>query len=298
MNYKLKRTAAFLSICAMMIAMLPLRAAAAETEKEQYGYEVEISPSPAVIGKEAVLKVRFTDYDETKVGITGFQIDITDNYNVLRNATHKTLVTDNNNAISNTTSYQEKANGTKFIRHLYAKMTGTLSYDQKDLLEVRIPIPEDFTEAGTLSFPFKLVIVDEEWEDRTYYSTVDISYVPAGEEPDVSVDIAWGAMDFTYTDGTWNPNTHTFADGSWAANNESNFVTVKNAGDIDTSVHFSYISDRTDITGKFFDGEKNITDAVVIPSGKDKTCYLMLEGKPKADVLEKEIIGQVTVSLE
>ncbi|MBQ8235049.1 MAG: hypothetical protein IJZ37_00010, partial [Clostridia bacterium] len=31
----------------------------------------------------------------------------------------------------------------------------------------------------------------------------------------VSVDISWGAMEFTYTDGEWQPKSHTYADGKW-----------------------------------------------------------------------------------
>lgn len=298
MNYKLKKTAAFLLSFVMIIAMLPQRTAAAETEKEQYGYEIVVSPSPAVIGKEAVVTVRLTDYDEPKTGIMGFMIDITDSQDILKNAVHKTLVTDNDSVISNMTSYQTDNKGVKFVRHLYAKMMGSMAYDQKDLMELRIPIPDNFTEAGTLSFPYKFVISDADWNDRTYSSTLDISYVPAGEEPDVSVDLAWGAMDFTYTDGAWNPNTHTFADGSWTANGDSNQVTVTNSGTADVAVRFDYSSDRTDITGKFSDGENEISGAVTIPADTAKTCYLLLKGRPQDKIMENAVIGQVTVSLE
>lgn len=293
MRYKIKKAIAFLMVCAMVAAISPQRVVAAE--EGGFGYEIVIAPTPAVIGRNVVLTVKLTDYDESKPGITGFQIDINNSGEILQNAVCKTLVTDNANTISNTAAYQPKRD---IVRHLYAKLSGTMAYDQTELVEVTIPIPDTFTEAGTISLPFRLLIGDEKDGEYTYNSTIDINYVPAGEEPDVSVDLAWGAMDFTYTDGAWNPNTHTFADGSWTANGDSNQVTVTNSGTADVKVRFDYNSDRTDIAGAFSNGENVISGAVTIPADTAKTCYLLLKGRPRDKVMENAVIGQVTVSLE
>lgn len=63
------------------------------------------------------------------------------------------------------------------------------------------------------------------------------TYQPEGEVATVySVDVSWGSMEFTYTDGavskTWNPSTHQYTEsvgeGSWSNQDGANKVTVTN----------------------------------------------------------------------
>ena len=63
------------------------------------------------------------------------------------------------------------------------------------------------------------------------------TYQPEGEAATVySVDVSWGSMEFTYTDGavskTWNPSTHQYTEsvgeGSWSNQDGANEVTVTN----------------------------------------------------------------------
>lgn len=64
------------------------------------------------------------------------------------------------------------------------------------------------------------------------------------EEGTISVDVSWGAMDFTYTDasqGEWNPGSHSYGTGtagSWSGNKSS--ITVKNHSDVAVTASFEF----------------------------------------------------------
>ena len=286
----------------MLIALLTLIAAAepkpVSADGGEFGYEIVVEPSPVTIGDEVTLTVRLTDYDETKAGIRGFQIDINNNGNLLQNSTCTTLVTDNEGALSNYTSYQS---GRDLVRHLYMKMNGTLDRSQSDLLEVKIPIPHSFTEEGTVTLPFRLLIQSDAEENNqlTYNSTIEIHYVPEGEtpvEPVTSVDISWGEMNFTYTDGTWNPTEHQYEGAGWT-DNGSGYVTVRNNGEKDVETSFAYASGRSDISGGFTDGTNPVTAPVSLGAGKEQTVYLVLSGKPEGYLGENAVIGTVNIIL-
>lgn len=95
--------------------------------------------------------------------------------------------------------------------------------------------------------------------------TVDIdvtgTYVGSNSTREVySVDVEWGAMSFTYSDGSstiWNPKTHTYetlSNVGWTA--DGNTVTVTNHSSLPVDVEFSFVknvdmdADST-YTGKF-----------------------------------------------
>lgn len=291
------RVAAFLLVVVLLTAIVPITAFAAES----YGYEVDIVPSPVAIGSEVTLTFRLTDYTEAKSGIRGFQIDITDVDDVLHEANCTSLVTDTENLLSNTAKYQTSRD---IVRHAYVKMSGTMSYEDSDLLEVKFTIPETYTEAGTLSLPLQILIQNEAGDKLTYTDTIDISYAPAGEipsepdEPDtdvVSVDVTWGAMEFSYTNGTWNAQSHTYEGAGWT-DNGTGYVTISNAGTIDTTAIFVFDSNREEISGSFTDGTTAIAGAVDIAAGQSQTAYLLLSGKP-TETLSSTKIGTVTVTI-
>lgn len=286
----------------MLIVLLTLIVAveprSVSADSGEFGYEIVVEPSPVTIGDEVTLTVRLTDYDETKAGIRGFQIDINNSGNILQNSTCTTLVTDNEGALSNYTSYQP---GRDLVRHLYMKMNGTLDRSQSDLLEVKIPIPDSFTEEGTISLPFRLLIQSDAEENNqlTYRSTIEIHYVPEGEtpvEPEASVDISWGEMSFTYTDGIWNPTDHRYEGAGWT-DNGSGYVTVKNTGEKDVETSFAYSTERSDISGEFTDGTNSVTAPVPLEAGKEQTVYLVLSGKPEGYLGENVVIGTVNITL-
>lgn len=295
---KLNRVTAFLLTFVMLLAMMPITAYA----EEIYGYEVVIDPSPVAIGSEVTLTFRLTDYTEDKSGIRGFQIDITNVDDVLCDAVCTSLVTDTDNIISNTAKYQSSRD---IVRHLYAKMSGTMDYSVSDLLEVSFTIPETYTEAGTLSLPLEVMIQNEAGDKLTYTNTIEISYAPASEIPDkpvdpdddvVNVDVTWGTMEFGYTEGTWNTQTHTYEGAGWI-DNGSGYVTVSNSGDVDTTATFAYQTERTDISGNFFVDDVQISGAQDLPVGNSLTAYLTLDGKPSEYLGESVVIGTVTVTI-
>ena len=77
-----------------------------------------------------------------------------------------------------------------------------------------------------------------------------------------SVDITWGAMEFTYTDavaGTWNPGTHQY-DGAtaakWSWTEDSNKITAKNHSNIAVTATLSFANKGgaySGIDGDFYD---------------------------------------------
>lgn len=97
----------------------------------------------------------------------------------------------------------------------------------------------------------------------------------------ISVDIAWEAMDFTYTagDSTYHPDSHTTttADGSWSTNKAG--ITVTNHSNVRIDAGFSFAG-TTGITGTFYDGTaegermtytENTDKKLSLISGEDKT---------------------------
>lgn len=62
----------------------------------------------------------------------------------------------------------------------------------------------------------------------------------AGAEK-VYVEISWGErMDFTYWDGSWDTTTHTYRSGSWKPTVSSNWIKVKNGGNTEVQVEYSF----------------------------------------------------------
>lgn len=62
----------------------------------------------------------------------------------------------------------------------------------------------------------------------------------------ISVDIAWGSMEFTYSDGTWNPETYTYENVGWKPASEGgNKISVTNHSNVKilAAYHFTKTSD-------------------------------------------------------
>ncbi len=109
----------------------------------------------------------------------------------------------------------------------------------------------------------------------------------------ISVDITWGDLAFTYTDGTWNPDTLTYEGQGWTADTEGgNAITVKNSGSEAVSVSVSYTpaDGYTGISGSF--GETSAT----LAGEEEKKFWLLLSGKPENEISSVPI-GTVTVMI-
>ena len=143
-------------------------------------------------------------------------------------------------------------------------------------------------------------------DDQT--SDVKATYAAGGNAADVvySVDVAFGDMEFTYTDkaNKWNPETHAYdiptGEASWSST--TNTVAVTNHSNAVVNVTFEYEAKAgyTGISGSF-DGEATVE----LPSavGKAKTAAeltvsktLTLTGALASNTAAKTAIGTVTVS--
>ena len=137
-------------------------------------------------------------------------------------------------------------------------------------------------------------------------ATIDISasYKAGPASGDViSVDIAWGAMAFEYTDGAegaWDPATHTQGAkgaGSWSAS--GNEITLTNHSNVGVKAAFAYTKAVETVTGAFSGGGSlNLATAVgttrdAAPSG---SVALTLGGTLTAETAGK--VGTVTVTIE
>ena len=113
----------------------------------------------------------------------------------------------------------------------------------------------------------------------------------------ISVDITWGDLSFTYSDGTWNANTHTYDGAGWTVDTEeSNSITVDNTGNTGVNVSYAYQNAETGITGSFTDGENPVSEPMSLPENGSSTVYLILAGKPEQN-LDHAKIGSVTVTI-
>ncbi len=122
-----------------------------------------------------------------------------------------------------------------------------------------------------------------------------------------SVDVAWGSMEFTYTDasrGTWNPVTHVYDDAiaaAWSCDTDANKITVTNHSNTEISARLTYTSGAgfTGITGSFSKSTINLATAEgVLPvNAPTDSSYLTLSGELSNSAGSKAIIGSVTVRL-
>ena len=135
----------------------------------------------------------------------------------------------------------------------------------------------------------------------------------------VSVDISWGAMEFSYYDeieGTWNPKTHQY-DGAvaarWEVENASNFVTITNHSNkaVTASLSLTMNPDYSSVIGQFDTPTLNIPTAVGTAStnSPSATARLTLSGEIDIDSLSQtaanavaltgtHIVGTIFVSIQ
>ena len=115
-----------------------------------------------------------------------------------------------------------------------------------------------------------------------------------------TVTITWGALAYTYTDGTWNPATHAYdIGGGWAPNRkDGDIITVQNEGANEVSVKFQYTRTDTAISGSFANNDGDgIYSPIDLRVNRTQTVRLCLTGRPDKP-LNNAKIGSVTVRLE
>lgn len=115
-----------------------------------------------------------------------------------------------------------------------------------------------------------------------------------------TVTVTWGALAYTYTDGTWNPATHAYdIGGGWKPNQANgDAITVKNESADEVHVRFQYTKTNTAISGSFVNSDGDpIYSAKELPINRAQTVWLRLTGRPNT-ALNNTKIGSVTVRLE
>ena len=103
-------------------------------------------------------------------------------------------------------------------------------------------------------------------EDREI--TVNGSFVPGTAADEIiSVDVAWEAMDFTYTgasQGTWNPANHTYEgaiEGGWSDNTPA--ITVTNHSNVAVNATLGFTANVTGVVGTFTEASGTANDNVL-----------------------------------
>lgn len=264
-----------------------------ELKKEAFGFKTSPTAFDVNAGDEVEVKVSLTGYTEALAAedaITGIQVDITGvDSSVLEVKEYASLIEDTT-ALSNTASYQPNK---KLVRLLYVKADGTLAAPCTDIMKVALQVKSDLTKSGSITLPVT-VLIKTESQQLTLKGQIEITYT-VNETTITSVDIVWGAMEFTYTDGTWNQEKHRYEDAGWK-DDGSGCIVISNTGAADTTATFVYQTDRTDVRGKIVNEAGETVETAVIAAGKEVTVYLQLSGKPDED-LDTTVIGKITVRI-
>jgi len=122
----------------------------------------------------------------------------------------------------------------------------------------------------------------------------------------VSVDVAWGAMEFTYTEAgvKWDPSQHKeVADGEakWTA--DGNNITVTNHSNVKITAGFTFSSSVVD--GKFYNAAENGTEknSITLERAEENsaldsqrdTVYFVVESGTISD--DNNALGTITVTI-
>ena len=279
-----------LLLCLAMLMCFPLTVKA----ESALGHTVSLSSDSVIVGEIVTVTVSLTGYTaDTEENIRGVQIDVTNVDSTILSVEDKQSLIVNSAAASNTASY---STANKRVRLLYADYTNYLSKPCSDVFQIKFKIKETVTESGSITLPVTVKIATAT-ENITLKSNCVINYT-AEPLTVFNVDITWGSLSYSYSDGTWNPSTHEYEGSGWTCAENSNAVTVANNGDDSVQIGFTYTakSDYSEISGSFKDSGNNTVSSFTLASGNSRTTYLALSGKPNGE-LSSTAVGQVTVNV-
>ena len=143
-------------------------------------------------------------------------------------------------------------------------------------------------------------------EDREI--TVNGSFVPGTAADEIiSVDVAWEAMDFTYTgasQGTWNPVTHAYEgaiEGGWSDNTPA--ITVINHSNVAVNATLGFTANVTGVVGTFTEASGTENDNILnlataegteVGSAPKATANFGISG---AAIDANKALGTITVTI-
>ena len=279
-----------LALCLAMLLCFPLTVKA----ESALGHTVTLSSDSVNVGEIVTVTISLTGYTaETEENIRGVQIDVTNVDSTILSVEDKQSLIVNPAAASNTASY---STANKRVRLLYSDYTNYLSKPWSDVFQIKFKIKETVTESGSITLPVTVKIQTAS-DQVTLKSNCVINYT-AEPLTVFNVDITWGSLSYSYSDGTWNPSTHEYEGSGWTCAENSNAVTVANNGDDSVQIGFTYTakSDYREISGSFKDSGNNAVSSFTLASGNSRTTYLALSGKPNGE-LSSTAVGQVTVNV-
>lgn len=139
---------------------------------------------------------------------------------------------------------------------------------------------------------------------------VKAQYTSAEETKDtINVNVAWGAMEFTYHVGStkvWNATTHTYTTtsdaGTWSAEKDTNVVTITNHSNVGIKADLSFAAGTAynTVTGSFDNASLTLPSAVDKPVNDESligTAKLTLGGTLADTVTDMTKIGTITVKI-
>ena len=256
----------------------------------EVGFHADLDPAQAVIGEEVTMIVSLDEYTEESDQIRGLQIDIENvDPNILDVVSYESLIIDDT-AVSNTGSHHTDKH---LVRLFFAKMQGTLASPCEEVFKVKFRIIPELKGSGEITLPITMKIQTLSGQRIVLNKEHTIRYDLPQET--TSVDISWGALNYTYNEGTWNPDTHRYEGEGWD-DHESGFVTVRNNGDSSIRSEFIYESLFSEISGSFKNDADAVDAPIMIDPDTESKIYLELQGKPGRP-LQHEQIGTVTVRI-
>lgn len=117
----------------------------------------------------------------------------------------------------------------------------------------------------------------------------------------ISVNISWGAMAFTYSDGTWNPELKVYENPGWTVDEEDgDKVTVTNNSNVSLNAKVSFTPNlvyqqQWKLTGNF--GLGDTTGTLLSRNGGAMTTRLTLDSEAPSEILAEQAIGTIKVKI-
>ena len=144
--------------------------------------------------------------------------------------------------------------------------------------------------------------------DGKYSIEIVGTYTPGtAADEKISVDVAWDAMDFTYTaasQGTWNPATHAYdgqTEGGWSDNTPA--ITVTNHSNVAINATLDFATDVTGVIGTFTEASGTANDNILelataegteVANAPTATANFGISG---AAIDADKTLGTITVSI-
>lgn len=198
------------------------------------------------------------------------------------------------------------SNSYMFIRSATSIFKGAMSGDIINI-DGGITVSKDFHMTDTIPNQVNLTTSDLITEFKNNNS--DYKYMKI-EPKVISVDITWGDLDYTYTQGSWNPSTLSYNDGIWAPNDKTSGdkITVNNSGsNVPIKAGFEYSKEDAynNITGTFkvlttdkkLSTDKTITTDEEVAAGGTLNSYLTLNDRLSASTPAQTKVGKVVITL-